>query len=281
LHLGHLVNAIYTWGVARALGGQVVLRLEDHDRSRCRPEFEVSILDDLAWLGLEADIGSPADVRAGASPYKQSTSEPAYRAALDLVRRSAHVFACDCTRRDIALAVPTPANEEPPYPGRCTRRGLPATEGRALRVVLPPGAVEFDDVVCGPQVQTPSAQVGALLLRDRFSQWTYQFAVAVDDVRHGIGLVVRGADLLPSTGRQIQVMRMLGREAPPVYLHHPLVQRPDGLKLSKANRDAGVRDLRAAGLTAPQVFGLAALAAGLLEAPRPVSVEEFPHLLAP
>lgn len=280
LHLGHVVNALYTWGVARALGGQVVLRLEDHDRSRCRPEFAASILEDLEWLGLRPDVGSPPEVRAAASPFRQANNHAVYEAALGVVRQAAHVFACDCSRRDIAQATPVAPSEEPAYPGRCTHRGLPTAPRHAVRVALPPTPVHFDDAHCGPQVQEPAAQVGALMLRDRLSQWTYQFSVAVDDVRHGIGLVVRGADLLSSTGRQILVMRMLGREAPPVYLHHPLVHRPDGMKLSKANRDAGVRDLRASGLTPEQVFGLAALAAGLITAPRPVTTDELPGLVA-
>ncbi len=279
LHLGHVVNAIYTWGVARRLDGEVVLRLEDHDASRCRPEFERSILEDLAWLGLRADTGHDG-LRRRPSPYRQSDNGPVYAAALEALGAAHPVFACDCTRRDIARATAAAANEEPPYPGRCAARGLPLDDGHAVRLVLPPGEEAFDDAACGWQRQAPAAQVGALMLRDRLGQWTYQFTVAVDDVRHGIGLVVRGVDLLASTGRQIQLMRMLGREAPPVYLHHPLVHRPDGLKLSKANRDAGVRDLRAAGLTPEQVFGLAALAAGLIAAPRPISIDELPSLVA-
>lgn len=276
LHLGHVVNAIYTWGVAAALDGEVLVRLEDHDRSRCRAEYESSILDDLAWLGL-LDRQSRS---GGATAVRQSDDEMPYREGVERLRRASHVFACDCTRRDIARAARPVANEEPPYPGRCTHRGLPESDGHALRVVLPPGKIAFEDALCGGREMAPAAQVGALMLRDRHGHWTYQFAVSVDDVRHGIALVVRGVDLLPSTGRQVLVMRMLGRDTPPTYLHHPLIHRPDGLKLSKANRDAGVRELREDGLTPADVFGLAAHAVGLLEVPRPVTPAEFPRLIA-
>src|SRR5690242_19934763 len=89
LHLGHVVNAIHVWGIARALGGRVLLRLEDHDRTRCRPEYERAILEDLDWLGLEPDVGTPAELRAGPSPYRQSDSGAAYAEALGRLRAKA------------------------------------------------------------------------------------------------------------------------------------------------------------------------------------------------
>lgn len=279
LHLGHIVNAIYTWGVARALGGRVVLRLEDHDRQRCRPEFESSILADLAWLGLRSDDGLHQELSDGPSRFRQSDSASEYEHAVERLRHATRVFACDCSRREISRVSPVGTNEEAPYPGRCVNRGLEVGSGRALRAVLPAGRVDFEDGAFGRQEQSPADQVGALLLRDRLGQWTYQWAVCVDDIRHGVDLVVRGRDLLASTGRQIMVQRLLGRQTPPVYLHHPLIHRPDGLKLSKANRDAGIRDLRAAGRSPAEVFGLAAHAVGLVTEPRPVSPEEFPDLV--
>lgn len=278
LHLGHVVNAIYTWGIARQLGGVVVLRLEDHDRGRCRPEYEAALLDDLEWLGFEPDEGAAGSLRRGASRFRQSDNDARYLAALEDLRRATHVFACDCSRRDIAAAAPAGPNEEPRYPGRCTARGLAEQRGRALRALLPPGIEQFEDGCCGPQTQDPAAQCGALLLRDRHGFWSYQFAVAVDDLHLDIDLVVRGRDLLDSTGRQLSLLRMLGRQRPPVYLHHPLVHRPDGLKLSKANRDAGVRDLRAAGHSPAEVIGLAAHAVGLLGPGRAIPARDVADL---
>lgn len=278
LHLGHVVNAVWVWGLARALGGRVLIRLEDQHRSRCRPGFEAAILDDLEWLGLEPDVPTTGSLRGGTSAYRQSDNEFLYRKAIAQLTEMGLLFACDCSRRTIAGQSPAGFNEEPRYPGRCESRGLPDGPGRGLRLRLASGLEPFNDMLLGPQLQDPEEQCGALLLRDRSGQWTYHFAVTVDDWRHGVDLVVRGMDLLTSTGRQLRLARLLGRPRPPVFLHHPLVDRPDGTKLSKANRDLGIRDLRAAGRTPEDVLGLAAHACGLLDAPRPVRAADLAAL---
>ena len=115
----------------------------------------------------------------------------------------------------------------------------------------------FDDLRLGPQRQEPSTQCGDLLIRDRLGNWTYQFAVTVDDWLQEIDLVIRGIDLLESTGRQIRLARLLGRQTPPRFLHHGLVMKSDTQKLSKSDRDTGVRDLRASGWTRAQVLNAA------------------------
>ena len=130
---------------------------------------------------------------------------------------------------------------------------------------MEPGEERFTDARLGAMSQTPSEQCGDLLLRDRTGNWTYQLAVVVDDLRHEVDLVIRGEDLLPSTGRQLRLARMLGRERPPVFLHHPLIHRPDGAKLSKSSGDTGVRELRAAGVPPQAVLGRAAWMTGLLD----------------
>jgi glutamyl/glutaminyl-tRNA synthetase len=145
-------------------------------------------------------------------------------------------------------------------------------------VVIEPGEESFTDLLLGEQRQDPSRQCGDLLLRDRLGNWTYQFAVVVDDLRHGVRNVIRGKDLLASTGRQIRLARMLGREKSPVFAHHPLIFKPSGDKLSKANRDTAVRELRAAGHSAPDVIGRAALAVGLIREFRAVAARDVPEL---
>jgi glutamyl-tRNA synthetase/glutamyl-Q tRNA(Asp) synthetase len=262
------VNAIYVWGIARALGGQVLLRIEDHDRVRSRPEYETALLQDLEWLGFTADVG----------PARQSDAGSAYDTALATVARSYKVYGCDCSRKDIAVAALVAPGVEVPYAGRCRDRNLPVNSGCGIRVEIDPGIEEFDDAIHGAQVQEPSTQCGDLLLKDRDGHWTYQFAVTVDDVRHGIDLVVRGDDLLSSTGRQIRLARMLGRMAPPVFLHHPLIMKASGEKLSKASRDTGVRELRDEGVNAATVIGRAAAACGLAKDPRPISAEDVAGL---
>ena len=275
LHLGHVVNAIHVWGTAAVRGGRVLLRLEDHDRGRCRAEYEAAILDDLEWLGLEPAYGSPADFRAGPSHYRQSDNDARYRLALDYLATTFRVYACDCSRKDIALESDVP-DQESRYDGRCRNRNLEPHVGRGLRVVIEAGEEQFTDGVLGPQSQRPQAQCGDLLLRDRDGNWTYQFAVTVDDLEQRIDLVIRGRDLLESTGRQIRLARMLGRTEAPEYRHHPLIRHASGAKLSKANRDTGIRDLRAAGLSRAAVLGQAAHLSGLTAGPRPLE----PHQLA-
>jgi glutamyl-tRNA synthetase/glutamyl-Q tRNA(Asp) synthetase len=118
---------------------------------------------------------------------------------------------------------------------------------------MEPGAETFEDARLGPQTQAPAAQSGDLLVRDREGNWTYQFAVVVDDWRQEIDFVIRGVDLLASTGRQIRLARLLGRETPPVFLHHPLIMKSATQKLSKSDRDTGVRELRLRGWTSDDV----------------------------
>jgi glutamyl-tRNA synthetase/glutamyl-Q tRNA(Asp) synthetase len=237
LHLGHVVNAIYVWGLARAHGGRVILRVEDHDRQRCRPEYEAALLEDLDWLGFVADEGRDPLIR-------QSDRGAEYEQALAVLDERGLLYACDCSRRRIGAS---------PYDGRCRERGLSREAGgRGLRVRLE---------------GEPS---GDLLVRDRHGQWTYQFAVTVDDMRQGITLVVRGRDLADSTGRQVALARLLGRQTPPAFVHHPLILDGSGRKLSKSARDTGVRELRAAGQKAEDVLGMAPAAAGLLKPGAPL-----------
>jgi glutamyl-Q tRNA(Asp) synthetase len=273
LHLGHVVNALYTWGVAGALGGRVLLRIEDHDRERSRPEYERGILEDLAWLGLEGDRGTECSEPLA----RQSEREVSYTRALRSLEARGLVYACVCSRRQIEQSA-TGGAAELTYPGTCRARGLPPGAGAGLRVRLDRGIERFEDALMGAHAQDPARQSGDLLIRDRIGGWTYQFAVTVDDFEQRVDLVIRGADLLASTGRQIRLARLLGRADPPVFLHHPLLYGTTGVKLSKSNRDTGIRDLRAQGLSAEDVLGLAAAGAGLIERPRPVVAREVPSL---
>jgi glutamyl-Q tRNA(Asp) synthetase len=278
LHLGHVVNAIHVWGVARAGAGTVLLRVEDHDRQRCRPEFEASILDDLDWLGLAPDVFPTAAFRAGRCDGRQSDRDAIYRRALEGLAARGLVYGCRCTRREIEAAG-AGRGDELRYPGTCRGLNLPLEDDLGWRLAIEPGLEVFDDVVHGTTAQDPAAQCGDLLLRDRLGNWTYQFAVAVDDTAQGIDLVIRGDDLFASTGRQIRLARLLGRDTPPRFLHHRLVMKSPTQKLSKSDGDSGVRDLRAAGWTPDRVLGAAAHAAGLLEAPTRLHVRDLPILM--
>jgi glutamyl-Q tRNA(Asp) synthetase len=268
LHLGHVVNAIYVWGLGRAHGGRVLLRIEDHDRQRARPEYEAALLDDLDWLGF-ANVYATDDFRRGRCEGRQSDRQEVYRFALQPLVERGLVYACSCTRRQL---------DAPVYPGTCRERGLPLAEGVGWRVRVDPGEVVFTDGRLGLQRQEPATQCGDVLVRDRVGNWTYQWAVTVDDLLQGITDVIRGEDLLASTGRQIYLARLLGRSTPPTFLHHPLVMKSPTQKLSKSDRDTGIRELRAAGWTAPQVIGHASALVGLQGEPRAVHASEVPRL---
>ena len=275
LHLGHAANAVWVWGIARALGGRVLLRVEDHDRSRCRPAYESALLDDLDWLGLEADLAPTAGYRAGPCDMRQSERGEVYARALATLRQAGLVYACECSRKTLENDAGDIRDVETPYNGRCRERGLTAAPGLGLRVMLAPGPEAFDDIRRGAQEQVPSAQCGDLLIQDRLGHWTDQFAVTVDDWLEGVDLIVRGEDLLNSTGRQLRLARMLGRDSSPRFLHHPLIRNSGGSKLSKANRDTGLRELRASGARPEEVLGAAAHATGLLAEPRALRPDEL------
>ena len=287
LHLGHAVNAVYVWSIAQAYGGNVIVRIEDHDRQRSRAEFETSIRADLAWLGLSSAniaLGLPEELR-------QSDHAESYADALTRLEARAQVYACRCSRREIAAVTRTPISQEDAtstqdgaelrYPGTCRDAQMPLAATPARRFALSDDTVAFDDLRHGLQRQTPSAQCGDLLVRDRLGQWTYQFAVVVDDWRHGIDLVIRGDDLLASTGRQRLLAAALGAESPAAVLHHPLIVHADGTKLSKSQGDTGLRELRDAGWSPEQLLGHAAWLGGLQSSPAPIGANELAALWAP
>ena len=269
LHLGHAGAAAWVWGAARAFGGRVLLRVEDHDRIRSRPQYARALEEDLAWLGCEPD----------APPVRQSERDGLYREALARLAGRDLVYVCDCSRRRIRERAPGGDAEELRYPGTCRDRGLAEAASPIRRIRLERTEVVFADLLLGERRQVPADQCGDLAARDRDGQWTYQFAVAVDDLGQGVDVVIRGEDLLASTGRQVQLAQLLGRARPPRFLHHPLIRRADGAKLSKSGRDTGLRELRAAGWSAERVLGAAAAAVGLLAAPEPLPVPALAGLV--
>jgi glutamyl-tRNA synthetase/glutamyl-Q tRNA(Asp) synthetase len=284
LHLGHLVNVLYTWGVARATGGRVVLRIEDHDRQRSRPAYETALLDDLDRLGVAADepAGGTSTFRAGPTPYRQSDAGAHYAAALDGLRAQGLVYACDCARSTFAGYE---AERGRPWrgigcPGGCRERSLPEDGGTGLRVAVGAGTERWVDLLAGPMADEPAA-AGDPLVRDRLGNWTYGFCVVVDDARHGVDLVIRGRDLLDATPVQLRLGRLIGRPVAPHFLHHPLVRRVSGQKLSKAEGDTAVRTLLEEGRTPAELFGLAARLAGVRDHEAPIDPAALDALFRP
>ena len=250
LHLGHVANAVWVWGLAASADGQVLLRIEDHDRTRCRPEYDAALLEDLAWLGFRADLG----------PVRQSDSDEPYQAALDRLRADGLVYGCDCSRATFRAWADDHGHAwtGAGCPGACRSRSVPEV---TIRVALGDGHESWLDAVAGPRTGEVAAGSDPLV-RDRDKQWTYGFSVVVDDLRQGVDLVVRGLDLIDATPDQIQLGRLLGRDAPPVFAHHALIRRPDGTKLSKADRATGIRELRRGGRAAADVIAETARATG-------------------
>lgn len=279
LHLGHVAHLLFVHGIARAAGGRIVLRIEDHDSARCRPEFEAAILDDLEWLGFAPEQGLPQEFRTGPTPYRQSDRHARYAECLESLQRTRQVYACDCSRR-VHLTRSGGGGGELRYDGFCRDRGLDFAPGRGIRVALDPLACCFDDLLLGAQRQCASDQCGDLLIRDRHGHWTYQFAVTVDDWDQDITLIIRGEDLLSSTARQVQLAAMLGRSQAPVFCHHPLITDSAGQKLSKRDFAKAIRDLRAEGAGPREVLGEAAYHCGLTSVLRPLSLEETPALFS-
>jgi glutamyl-tRNA synthetase/glutamyl-Q tRNA(Asp) synthetase len=247
------LNAEYVWGAAGLLDGDVLLRIEDHDQERSRQEFETALLDDLDWLGFRADIFPASAYRRGRCDGRQSDRGHVYDEAARSLASRGLLFGCACTRSDLAAA-PRSSSGEIVHTGECRRRNQPIDARIGWRLRMEEGAECFEDLHLGPQRQEPAKQCGDMLVRDRLGNWTYQFAVTVDDWLQEIDLVVRGIDLLESTGRQIRLARLLGRREPPAFMHHGLVMKSPTQKLSKSDGDTGVRDLRARGWTQAQVL---------------------------
>jgi len=276
LHLGHVLHMIYVWGIARAKGGRVVSRIEDHDGSRSRSEYEQAILADMQWLGFIPDLGITATDAPTPSPYRQSDCTDYYAEVLERLTDKGLVYGCECSRKEVH-ATQNGAYGELCYSGTCADKKLPL-EGNTIRFRVPAGEIVFQDLALGECRQTPREQCGDFSLRDRAGQWTYQFCCVCDDIRQGIHLVVRGEDILSSTGRQIQLFHALGHSCP-AYFHHPLVYDAHGEKLSKRQRSESITRLREAGISANEVIGRTIFLAGKTPLLQPIHLDEAMDLL--
>jgi glutamyl-Q tRNA(Asp) synthetase len=221
LHFGSLIAAVGSYLDARSRGGSWLVRMEDLDRPRAAPGAADEILVALEAYGFEWNR----------EIIHQSRRADAYAAALARLDRMHAVFSCACTRKEIADSVLS-LQDAPVYPGTC-RNGLPpGRAGRAVRVRVDDAVVRFDDRLQGRVEQNLAAEVGDFVVRRADGLFAYQLAVVVDDAEQGITDVVRGADLLASTPRQIMLQRLLGYPTPR-YLHLPLAVDARGEKLSK------------------------------------------------
>ncbi len=244
LHFGSLVAALGSYLEAKARGGRWLVRIEDLDAPRCKPEYADAILRTLETFGFAWD---------GAVLY-QSRRSARYREVLERLKAQGVVYPCGCTRAELASA-PLGADGAPVYPGTC-RHGLPPGKtARAWRLRVA-GEIGFTDLVQGPQRQDLVREVGDCVLLRADGHFAYQLAVVVDDAEQGVDHIVRGADLIHSTARQIFLQRLLGL-AMPEYAHLPVAADATGAKLSKQTRAAPVdaRDPAAALCAAARFLG--------------------------
>ncbi len=229
LHFGSLVAAVASYLDARHAGGEWLVRIEDLDRPREVPGSADSILQTLDAFGFEWT----------GSIVRQSERDEAYSAALEKLRSSGRIYRCSCSRKDIAAQ--GPLGEESRYPGSCRSGPLLPDAQCAVRFRVDPGEVAFTDLIQGPVAIDVAADTGDFVLKRRDGLFAYQLAVVVDDAMQGITHVVRGADLLTSTPRQLLLQQSLGLRAP-TYAHAPLVTDAHGVKLSKS-AGAGAVDI--------------------------------------
>ncbi len=262
LHLGHAHSALCAWTAARRAGGRFLLRIEDIDPGRCRPEFIGAILEDLAWLGLDWD----GDVRV------QSQHLPAYRRALDALSARGLLYPCFCTRADIAREIAASAAaphgpDGPLYPGTCRRL---SSEERAMRTARgEPHALRLDMAAAlatlaapltfeehGRRLACDAVQFGDAVLARKDVPASYHLCVTHDDALQGVTLVTRGEDLLPATHLHRLLQHLMGWPEPR-YAHHPLLIDATGRRLAKRDRAATLRDLRLAGRSPADARALA------------------------
>ena len=266
MHLGNLCCCLLAWLSAKSKGGQVLLRIEDLDTLRCPRVFADAIVDDLAWLGLSADGPDPV-------PYQSERSE-LYQHYYDVLADRGLVYPCFCSRSQLhAASAPHRSDGQVVYQGTC--RGLSPeeiaakrkTKAPAWRVQVPDEVIGFTDGHMGWYEENLARDCGDFYLRRGDGVFAYQLAVVVDDALMGVTEVVRGADLLSSTPRQLWLYRELGLPAPQFY-HLPLLLAPDGRRLSKRDGDQSLANLRAR-FSPEEVVGRLAFAVGLQDAPRP------------
>ena len=278
MHLGNLCCCLLAWLSAKSKGGKVVLRVEDLDTARCPRKFAELLQQDLAWLGLSADEGG--DLGGPDGPYYQSDRSAIYQQFYDVLWKKGLVYPCFCSRSQLHAAdAPHRSDGQVVYAGTCRNLTPEQAAEKALRrppawrVRVPDETVGFTDGHLGCYEENLARDCGDFYLRRADGVFAYQLAVVVDDALMGVTEVVRGADLLSSTPRQLWLYRTLDLNAPE-FIHMPLLLAPDGRRLSKRDGDESLENLQAK-YTPEEIIGRLACACGLQKAPDPRTPAEL------
>ena len=278
LHLGNARTALLAYWHTRSLGGQFVMRVEDLDAQRSRTKFIAANLEELCWLGVSWDEGP--DVGGACGPYLQSERFGLYERALETLQTRDHLFECSLSRKDVQGVASAPHGVGTAY-GKAQRRlneqvrVQKQREGRApsLRFRVEPQMLNIQDDMLGNVTVNPAAS-GDFVVQRADGAWAYQLAVVVDDIAMKITHVLRGDDLLPSTGAQLLLYRALGAE-PPTFAHVPLLLDTDGTRMAKRKGSLTLTALREAGVKPERVVGLLAYSLGFLGEPLKAHTDDF------
>ena len=278
MHLGNLMCSLLAWLSAKHEGGRVVLRIEDLDAERCPRAFAELLQEDFRWLGLVWDEGGSDGGPAGS--YYQSERAEIYDRYFNKLKEMGRTYPCFCSRSEVrAASAPHREDGTPIYNGQCRRlteeQRAEKAKKRApsMRLLVPEETIFFVDGHMGPYSEYLPDDCGDFVLRRADGVYAYQLAVVVDDALMGVNEVVRGADLLQSTPRQLLLYELLGFEAPR-FCHLPLLLAPDGRRLSKRDGDVSLEVLKEK-YTAPEVVGRLAYLAGQLDRPEPATPAEL------
>jgi glutamyl-tRNA synthetase len=274
LHLGNVRTFAINWALARRHGWWVLLRIEDLDTPRVKPGAIEQTVDLLAWIGLDWDEG----------PSVQSADLEPYRDAMRRLAGAGLVYPCALTRREIEAAASAPhrGDHEVAFPAGLRPASFTPGEPTGFdredvnwRFAVDPGEVAFEDGVRGDERVDVSRDVGDFVVWTKRGQPAYQLAVVVDDGRAGVDRIVRGDDLVASTGRQLLLYRALGLGPEPAYWHVPLVLGADGRRLAKRHGDTRLETYREAGVPAERVLGLIGAWCGIGDEPTEMTAAQF------
>lgn len=272
LHMGHLASALWVWAGARKFQCEIILRIEDHDRQRCKPGYESAMIRDLEALGFSWDLGP------GASPslFRQSDREEFYQNILQEWEKQGLVYGCKCTRSQLQSL--RSLSGEIIYAGEC--RHSPLQSGTSTRLFVPEShSSTWTDLWKG-QVQGQTHQeAGDFVIRDRLGLWTYQFCCSVDDRAQGIDLIIRGQDLWGSTLRQVYIHQLRGLSKPLLFGHHPLICDEQGRKLAKRDGDLSLRQMLDQGFHPEQLIARALEQMGIIPNEKGIPLEDALKLL--